>query len=61
MQWEVQWEKVGWLNAGFSAVAKMLNGKKFPQNVRALRIIIGELLENIIQDSKVVMMNLCCT
>ena len=32
---------------------KMLNGKKFPQNVRALRIIVEELLRIIIQDSKV--------
>ena len=30
----------------------MLNGKKFPQNVRALRIIVEELLRKIIQDSK---------
>ena len=41
------------MNAGFSGVAKMLNGKKFPQNVRALRIIVEELLRKIIQDSKV--------
>ena len=32
------------MNAGFSGVGKMLNGKKFPQNVRALRIIVEELL-----------------
>ena len=42
------------MNTGFSGVAKMLNGKKFPQNVRALRIIVEELLRKIIQDSKVV-------
>ena len=41
------------MNAGFSGVAKMLNGKKFPQNVRALRIIAEELLRKIIQDIKV--------
>ena len=41
------------MNAGFSGVAKMLNGKKFPQNVRALRIIVEELLRKIIQDSNV--------
>ena len=40
-------------NAGFSGVAKMLNGKKFQLNVRALRIIVEELLRKIIQDSKV--------
>ena len=41
------------MNAGFAGVANMLNGKKFPQNVRALRIIGEELLRKIIQDSKV--------
>ena len=41
------------MNTGFSGVAKMLNWKKFPQNVRALRIIVEELLRKIIQDSKV--------
>ena len=41
------------MNTGFSGVAKMLNGKKFPQHVRALRIIVEELLRKIIQDSKV--------
>ena len=34
------------MNAGFSGVALMLNGKKFPHNVK-------ELLRKIIQDSKV--------
>ena len=41
------------MNAGFSGVAKMLNVKKFPQNVRTLRIIIEELLRKIFQNSKV--------
>ena len=41
------------MNAGFSGVEKMLNGKKFPQNVRALRIIVDEILRKVIQDSKV--------
>ena len=36
------------MNAGFSGDAKMLNGKKFPQNVRALCIIVEELLRKII-------------
>ena len=31
----------------------MLNGKKFPQNVRALRILVEELLRKIIKGSKV--------
>ena len=41
------------MNTGFSGIAKMLNGKKFPQNVRVLCIIVEELLRKIIQDSKV--------
>ena len=41
------------MNAGLSGIANMLNGKIFPQNVRALRIIVEELLRKIIQDSKV--------
>jgi len=32
------------LESTFAGVPKMLNGKKFPQNVRALRIVIKELL-----------------
>ena len=39
--------------AGFSGIAKMLNGKKCAQNVRALCIIVEGLLRKIIQDSKV--------
>ena len=41
------------MNARFSGIAKMLNGKKCSQNVRALCIIVDELLRKIIQDSKV--------
>ena len=41
------------MNAAFSGVAKMLNGKKFPQNVRALRLVVEELLRKIIHDSNV--------
>jgi len=32
------------LESTFAGVPKMLNGKKFPHNVRALRIVIKELL-----------------
>ena len=46
-------ELVEVMNAGFSGVAKMMNGKKCLQNVRALRIIVKELLRKIIQDNKV--------
>ena len=31
------------LNDGLSGFAKMLNGKKFPQNVRAMRIIVSRV------------------
>jgi hypothetical protein len=39
------------MNEAFSGVAKMLSGKKFPQNVHALRIVAEELLRNSVQDS----------
>ena len=39
------------MNEAFSGVAKMLSGKKFPQNVRALRIVVEELLRRIVQDN----------
>jgi len=32
----------------FGGVSKMLNGKKFPQNVRALRLVAEELLRDIV-------------
>ena len=35
------------LSAAFSGVAKMLSGKKFPQNVRALRLLVEEILRPI--------------
>ena len=41
------------MNVAFSGIAKMLSGKKFPQNVRAFRLVVEELLRNIIHDSKV--------
>ena len=38
------------LESSFAGVQKMLNGKKYPQNVRALRMLTEELLRTIIQD-----------
>ena len=35
------------LSAAFSGVGKMLSGKKFPQNIRALRLLVEELLRPI--------------
>ena len=32
------------LNSTFAGVQKMMTGKKFPQNMRALRIVAEELL-----------------
>ena len=32
------------LSSAFSGVTKMMSGKKYPQNVRALRILVEELL-----------------
>ena len=37
------------MKAAFGGVEKMLIGKKFPLNVRALRIVVIELLRNIIK------------
>ena len=34
------------LNKTFSGIKKMLSGKKFPMNLRALRIVVEELLRN---------------
>ena len=38
------------LNKTFSSVKKILNGKKFPMNLRALRMVVEELLQNDIQE-----------
>ena len=35
----------------FGGVKKMLLGKKFPQNVRALRLVVEELLQHIISNT----------
>ena len=42
------WEDV--LKAAFGGVARMLTGKNFPQNVRALRLVCEEVLRGVIQD-----------
>lgn len=36
------------LNSAFAGVHKMLSGKKFPQNLRALRMVVEELLRDVI-------------
>jgi len=36
------------MEVAFRGVAKMLAGKKFPQNVRALRMVVQELLRDIL-------------
>ena len=38
------------MQAAFAGVQKMLSGKKFPQNVRALRIIAEELLRSSVEE-----------
>ncbi len=40
------------MQIAFGGVAKMLTGKKFPQNLRALRLIVEELLRPIINDTE---------
>lgn len=37
------------MSAVFGGVPKMLSGKKFPQNVRALRIVAEEVLRHIFE------------
>ena len=37
------------LKSGFGGVQKMLSGKKFPQNVRALRIFMEEVLSKVLE------------
>jgi hypothetical protein len=36
------------MTSTFGGVMKMLSGKKFPQNVRALRMVVEELLRHVI-------------
>lgn len=44
------------LSSTFAGVSKMLIGKKFPQNVRAMRLVAEELLRNIINREDVTSM-----
>jgi hypothetical protein len=37
------------LDSTFGGLLKMLNGKKFPENVRALRIVVEEVLRPVFQ------------
>ena len=37
------------LSVAFGGVQKMLSGKKFPQNVRALRMVAEEILKRVCQ------------
>ena len=36
------------MSVAFGGVSKMLTGKKIPQNIRALRIVVQELLRGLI-------------
>ena len=45
------------MEAAFGGVVKMLIGKKFPQNVRALRIVVEESLRKIICNNPLTCMN----
>ena len=38
------------MNAAFGGVQKMLTGKKYPQNMRALRIVVEEVLHDLVID-----------
>ena len=39
------------LKSGFAGVEKMLTGKKYPMNVRALRIVAFELLRDLVDEN----------
>ena len=41
------------LSPVFAGVSKMLSGKKFPQNVRALRMVTEELLRDLLKDKPI--------
>ena len=41
---------VPWLQSAFGSVPKMMTGKKFPMNMRALRFVVIELLKGFIDD-----------
>ena len=41
------------MKSTFAGVPKMLTGKKFPQNIRALRLVVEELLRPLLLDQGV--------
>ena len=41
------------MESTFAGVQKMMTGKKFPQNVRALRLVAEELLRPILSSNEV--------
>ena len=41
------------LKSAFAGVPKMLAGKKFPQNVRALRILMEEMLRPVLRNQDI--------
>ena len=45
------------LESTFAGVAKMLSGKKFPQNVRAMRLVVEELLRGIMRNENITSMD----
>ena len=45
------------LESTFAGVAKMLSGKKFPQNVRAMRLVVEELLRGIMRNENITSMH----
>ena len=42
------------LKSAFGGVEKMLSGKKFPQNIRALRLVVEELLRETLRSNEIV-------
>ena len=45
------------MESTFAGVNKMLSGKKFPQNVRAMRLVVEELLRGTMNDDNVTTMD----
>ena len=41
---------ISWLQSAFASVPKMMTGKKFPMNIRALRFAVMELIKVFIDD-----------
>lgn len=45
------------LESTFAGVPKMLSGKEFPQNVRAMRLVVEELLRSIMRNENITSMD----